>query len=159
MIRTFLVILVTLKLFLNAKCSLSLWNELTIGHRKWFLNTNLFLIKTFLITKFVCSKKWTRKNCFMYSKAKRCTVLGARKKNPDLLALSHFWQYRKQNFLMIYGENLDITTIVQCLTGWGPPFILQFQTDKKKAFLSSWFIDLLGMFIDPMQLYKKTISS
>ena len=56
---------------------------------------------------------------------------------------------------MIYGKNLDITTIVQCLTGWGPPFILQFQTDKKKAFLSSWFIDLLGMFIDPVQLYKK----
>ena len=32
--------LVTLKLFLNAKCSLSLWSKLTIGHRKWFLNTN-----------------------------------------------------------------------------------------------------------------------
>ena len=51
-IRNFLV---TLKLFLNAKCSLSLWSKLTIGHRKWFLNTNLFLIKTFLITKFDCT--------------------------------------------------------------------------------------------------------
>ena len=48
-IRNFLV---TLKLFLSAKCSLSLWSKLAIGHRKWFPNTNLFLIKTFLITKF-----------------------------------------------------------------------------------------------------------
>ena len=51
-IRNFLV---TLKLFLNAKCSLFLWSKLTIGHGKWFLNTNLFLIKTFLITKFDCT--------------------------------------------------------------------------------------------------------
>jgi hypothetical protein len=47
---------VTLKLFLNAKCSLSLWSKLTIGHGKWFLNTNLFLIQTFLITKFDCTR-------------------------------------------------------------------------------------------------------
>ena len=46
--------LVTLKLFLNAKCSLSLWSRLAFGHGKWFLNTILFLIKTFLITKFDC---------------------------------------------------------------------------------------------------------
>ena len=46
-IRNFLV---TLKLFLNAKCSLSLWSKLTIGHGKWFLKSNLFLIKTFLIS-------------------------------------------------------------------------------------------------------------
>ena len=46
--------LVTLKLFLNAKSSLSLWSKLAFGHRKWFLNTNLFRIKTFLITKFDC---------------------------------------------------------------------------------------------------------
>ena len=26
-----------------------------IGHRKWFLNTNLFLIKQFLIAKFDCT--------------------------------------------------------------------------------------------------------
>jgi hypothetical protein len=45
-------ILVTLKLILNAKCSLSLWSKLSIGHGKWFLNANLFLIKPFLITKF-----------------------------------------------------------------------------------------------------------
>ena len=44
--------LVNLKVFLNTKCSLSLWSKLTIGHRKWFLNTNLFLI-----TKFDCSIK------------------------------------------------------------------------------------------------------
>ena len=49
-IRNFLV---TLKLFPNAKCSLSLWSKLAICHRKWFLNTNLFLIKTFLITKLI----------------------------------------------------------------------------------------------------------
>ena len=48
-IRNFLI---TLKLFLNAKSSLSLWSKLAIGHGKWFLNTNLFLIKQFLITKF-----------------------------------------------------------------------------------------------------------
>ena len=46
--------MVPLKLFLNAKCSLSLSSKLTISHGKWFLNTNLFLIKTFLITKFDC---------------------------------------------------------------------------------------------------------
>ena len=28
-----------------------------IGHRKWFLNTNLFRIKPFLITKFDCIKR------------------------------------------------------------------------------------------------------
>ena len=52
-IRNFLV---TLKLFLNAISSLSVWSKLTIGHWKWFLNANSFLIKTFLITKFDCSK-------------------------------------------------------------------------------------------------------
>ena len=41
-----------LKLFLNAKSSLSLWSKWQIGHMKWFLNTNLFLIKPFLIAKF-----------------------------------------------------------------------------------------------------------
>ena len=50
--------LVDLKLFLNAKSSLSLWSKLAFGHRKRFLNTNLntnlFRIKTFLITKFDC---------------------------------------------------------------------------------------------------------
>ena len=35
-IRNFLV---TLKLFLNAKCSLSLWSKWQIGNRKWTLNT------------------------------------------------------------------------------------------------------------------------
>jgi len=50
-IRNFLV---ALKLFLNAKSSLSLWSKWQIGHRKWFLNTNLFLIKPFLIAKFDC---------------------------------------------------------------------------------------------------------
>ena len=30
-------------------------NEWQIGHRKWFLNTNLFLIKPFLIAKFDCT--------------------------------------------------------------------------------------------------------
>ena len=53
-IRNFLV---TLKLFLNANCSLSLRSKWTIGHGIWFLYTNLFLIKTFLITKFDCNIK------------------------------------------------------------------------------------------------------
>ena len=48
-IRNFLV---TQKLFLNPKCSLSICSKFAIGHWKWFLNTNLFLIKPFLITKF-----------------------------------------------------------------------------------------------------------
>ena len=46
--------LVTLTLFLNAKCSLPLWSKLKISHKKWFLNTNLFFIKPFLIIKFDC---------------------------------------------------------------------------------------------------------
>ena len=50
--------LVTLKLFLNAKCSLFIWSKWQIGHGKWFLNTNKFLIKTFLITKFDCIFIW-----------------------------------------------------------------------------------------------------
>ena len=54
-IRTFLV---ALKLFLNAKSSLSLWSKWQIGHGKWFLNTNLFLIKHFLITKFDCTRSF-----------------------------------------------------------------------------------------------------
>ena len=53
-IRNFLV---ALKLFLSAKSSLSLWSKWQIGHGKWFLNTNLFLIKKFLIAKFDCSRK------------------------------------------------------------------------------------------------------
>ena len=51
-IRNFLV---ALKLFLNAKSSLFLWSKWQIGHMKWFLNTNLFLIKPFLIAKFDCT--------------------------------------------------------------------------------------------------------
>ena len=51
-IRNFLV---GLKLFFNAKSSLPLWSsKWQIGHKKWFLNTNLFLVKLFLITKFDC---------------------------------------------------------------------------------------------------------
>ena len=46
--------MVALKLFLNAKSSLSLRSKWQIGHGKWFLNTNLFLIKQFLIAKFDC---------------------------------------------------------------------------------------------------------
>ena len=56
-IRNFLV---TLKLFLNAKSFLFLWSKWQIGHRKWFLNTNLFLIKPFLIAKFDCTISTTR---------------------------------------------------------------------------------------------------
>ena len=65
-IRNFLV---ALKLFLNAKSSLSICSKWQIGHRKWFLNTNLLLIKPFLIAKFDCTyllwclfKKTLRKN-------------------------------------------------------------------------------------------------
>ena len=47
-------LLVPLKLFLNTKCSLSLWSKLTIGHGKWFLKTNFFPTKMFLATKFDC---------------------------------------------------------------------------------------------------------
>ena len=60
-------ILVALKLFLNAKSSLSLWSKWQIGHGKWFLNINLFLIKQFLIAKnfvnFVV--KWYNNNCLL----------------------------------------------------------------------------------------------
>ena len=44
-IRNFLV---TLKLFLTLM-------KLAFGHKKWFLITNLFLIKLFLITKSNCT--------------------------------------------------------------------------------------------------------
>ena len=47
-------LLVALKLFLNAKCSLSWQSKWQIGHGKWFLNTDKFLIKTFLIAMFDC---------------------------------------------------------------------------------------------------------
>ena len=42
-------------LFLNAKCSLSSWSKLAIGHKKWLLNNILFIIKPFLITKLDCT--------------------------------------------------------------------------------------------------------
>ena len=58
-IRNFLV---TLKLFLNAKSSLSLWCKLAFGHGKWCLNNNLFLIKTFLITKFDCTRLFSARS-------------------------------------------------------------------------------------------------
>ena len=48
-----------LKLFLNAKSSLFLWSKWQIGHRKWFLNTNLFLIKPFYIGKIDCIRIFT----------------------------------------------------------------------------------------------------
>ena len=59
-IRNFLV---TLELFLNAKCSPFLWCQLTISHEKWFLNTNLFLIKQFLIAKFDCTTMYILQAC------------------------------------------------------------------------------------------------
>ena len=41
-----------------------------IGHGKWFLNTNLFLIKPFLITKFDCTcqipKRYDVKECALH---------------------------------------------------------------------------------------------
>ena len=55
LIQSNLVIIGALKLFLNAKSSLSLWSKWQIGHGKWLLSTNSFLIKPFLITKFDCS--------------------------------------------------------------------------------------------------------
>ena len=59
-IRNFLV---ALKLFLDVKIFLSLWSKCQIGHRKWFLNTNLFLIKLFLIAKFDCIEENEKKIC------------------------------------------------------------------------------------------------
>ena len=46
--------LVALKLFRNAKISLFLRSKWQIGYKKSFLNTNLFLIKPFLIAKCDC---------------------------------------------------------------------------------------------------------
>ena len=53
-IRNFLV---TLELFLNAKCSLHYEVNWQLVKGKWFLNNKMFLIKTFLITKFDCTNK------------------------------------------------------------------------------------------------------
>ena len=59
--------LVALKLFLNVKSSLSLWTKWQIGHRKWFLNTNLFLIKPFIIAKFDCISFYLHENTIFYN--------------------------------------------------------------------------------------------
>ena len=62
-IRNFLV---ALKLFLSAKSSLSLWSKWQIGHRKWFLDTNLFLIAkfdcTFGLIPYVTSQHFKGRN-------------------------------------------------------------------------------------------------
>ena len=65
-IRNFLV---ALKLFLNAKSSLSLWSKWQIGYRKWFLSTNLFLIKPFLIAELYCICKFVVVSYFYHCKA------------------------------------------------------------------------------------------
>ena len=57
-------LLVVLKLFLNAKSSLSLWSKWQIAQWKWFFNTNLFLIKPFLIAKFDCIDIWVKEIIF-----------------------------------------------------------------------------------------------
>ena len=54
--------MVTIKLFLNAKCSLFLWSKWQIGHRKWFLNTNLFLSNRSLLPS------WTVHLTFRFDK-------------------------------------------------------------------------------------------
>ena len=59
-IRNFLV---ALKLFLDVKIFLSLWSKWQIGHRKWFINTNLFIIKQFFTAKFDCTLKCWVLNC------------------------------------------------------------------------------------------------
>ena len=51
-IRNFLV---TLKLFLSAKCSLSLWSKTANWLQEMVPYTNLFFIKPFLINKFDCT--------------------------------------------------------------------------------------------------------
>jgi hypothetical protein len=49
--------------------------ELQIGHGKWFLNTNLFLIKPFLITKFDCKKNILLLYIFQKEKGKKNNLL------------------------------------------------------------------------------------
>ena len=64
-IRNFLF---ALRLFLNAKSSLSLWSKCQIDRRKWFLNTNLFLIKPLHIAKFDCRRIFYVWNDFTFKK-------------------------------------------------------------------------------------------
>ena len=59
-IRNFLV---TLKLFFNVKWSLFIWSKWQIDYRKWFLNTNKFLI-----AKFDCISKFQRIKLELVSK-------------------------------------------------------------------------------------------
>ena len=75
--------MVTLKLFINAKCSLSLWSKLAFGHGKWFFNTNLFLI-----TKFDCTLV---KNLHKRHKSKANSKRQIRK---HILLFSQKWKHR-----------------------------------------------------------------
>ena len=86
-IRNFLV---ALKLFLNTKSSLSLWSKWQIGHRKWFLNTNSFLIKPFLIAKFDCIKNSLILTANILSTVKTCTLrkIDVATNSLDILLLS-----------------------------------------------------------------------
>ena len=90
-IRNFLV---TLKLFLNAKCSLPSWSKLTIGDEKWFLNTSLLLIKTSLITKFDCTI--LKKRIFFLSFLYKQWV------QNSLKVVHHSTNHRRPGFNMVY---------------------------------------------------------
>jgi hypothetical protein len=59
--------------------------KLEIGHRKWFLNTNLFLIKPFLIAKFDCTCK---KILVLQTKSlyKSCTVSNSYRTEIEICA-------------------------------------------------------------------------
>ena len=84
-IRNFLA---ALKLFLNAKSSLSLWSKWQIGHRKWFLNINLFLIKPF---------QAFHKNSVFFT----VTICKVYKKNVDNRFSNLFW-FLPSNILSKY---------------------------------------------------------
>ena len=103
--------LVALKLFLNDKSSLSLWSKWQIGHWKWFVNTNLFLIKPFLIAKF---------DCIYVKQPKKSLPLKMNSdKNRNISGFSENWcawtavKYDKRNKLGTSWKNIGFHNVTK----------------------------------------------
>ena len=94
------------KIFLKAKSSLSLWSKWQIGHGKWFLNTNLFLIKPFLIAKFDCT---SRSNWIVISTSRFFSQWSGYRKYLGIHLLSKLGRFCPA-FLKIH-----LSTIFSCL--------------------------------------------
>ena len=109
--------LVTLKLFLNAETSLSLWSKWQIGHKKWFLDNNLFLIKPFLIAKFDCTWTFTANLAFKKggkSKMEACySKIILQHEFWDEYILNRFQSIRQvpESWLLIYWQVIEVQVL------------------------------------------------